>query len=135
MAIVSAPSCGRGIGQISARWSVAGRYLKLGVEHILLGIDHLLFVLALLIITHGIWLLIMTVTAHHSLGGEVEGSNTSTIRRVTPSCPHNFRTEDTHDSHNENTNGRLPKGLLAGMIIDVRLQGRCLWHRDWGLAP
>ena len=29
----------------------------------------------------------------------------------------------------------LPKGLLAGMIIDVRLQGRCLWHRDWGLAP
>ena len=34
-------------------WSVAGLYLKLGVEHILLGIDHLLFVLALLIITRG----------------------------------------------------------------------------------
>jgi len=32
-------------------WSVAGVYLKLGVEHILLGIDHLLFVLALLILT------------------------------------------------------------------------------------
>jgi hydrogenase/urease accessory protein HupE len=44
-------------------WSVAGLYLKLGVEHILLGIDHLLFVLALLIITRGRWRLIKTVTA------------------------------------------------------------------------
>jgi hydrogenase/urease accessory protein HupE len=44
-------------------WSVAGLYLKLGVEHILLGIDHLLFVLALLIITRGTWLLVKTVTA------------------------------------------------------------------------
>ena len=44
-------------------WSVAGLYLKLGVEHILLGVDHLLFVLALLIITRGGWLLIKTVTA------------------------------------------------------------------------
>lgn len=44
-------------------WSVAALYLKLGVEHILLGIDHLLFVLALLIITRGRWLLIKTVTA------------------------------------------------------------------------
>lgn len=51
-------------------WSVAGLYLKLGVEHILLGVDHLLFVLALLIITRGTWLLIKTVTAFtlaHSL--------------------------------------------------------------------
>ena len=44
-------------------WSVAGLYLKLGVEHILLGIDHLLFVLALLIVTRGAWLLVKTVTA------------------------------------------------------------------------
>jgi hypothetical protein len=44
-------------------WSVAGLYLKLGVEHILLGIDHLLFVLALVIITRGTWLLVKTVTA------------------------------------------------------------------------
>ena len=29
-------------------WTVAGTYLGLGVEHILLGVDHLLFVLALL---------------------------------------------------------------------------------------
>jgi hypothetical protein len=34
-------------------WSVAGGYLKLGVGHILLGIDRLLFVLALLLVTQG----------------------------------------------------------------------------------
>jgi hydrogenase/urease accessory protein HupE len=44
-------------------WSVAGVYLKLGVGHILFGIDHLLFVLALLIITRGGWKLVKTVTA------------------------------------------------------------------------
>lgn len=44
-------------------WSVAGLYLKLGIEHILLGIDHLLFVLALLIVARETWLLIKTVTA------------------------------------------------------------------------
>jgi hydrogenase/urease accessory protein HupE len=44
-------------------WSVAGAYFKLGVEHILLGIDHLLFVLALLLVTHGRWKLVKTVTA------------------------------------------------------------------------
>lgn len=42
---------------------VAGLYLKLGVEHILLGIDHLLFVLALLIITQGTWRLVKPITA------------------------------------------------------------------------
>jgi hydrogenase/urease accessory protein HupE len=50
--------------------TVAGVYLKLGVEHILLGIDHLLFVLALLILTGSGWKLIKTVTAFtvaHSL--------------------------------------------------------------------
>jgi hydrogenase/urease accessory protein HupE len=41
----------------------AGVYLKLGIEHILTGIDHLLFVLALLIITRGGWKLVKTVTA------------------------------------------------------------------------
>jgi hydrogenase/urease accessory protein HupE len=51
-------------------WSVAGVYVKLGVEHILTGIDHLLFILALLIITRGGWRLLKTVTAFtisHSL--------------------------------------------------------------------
>ena len=42
---------------------VAGVYFTLGVEHILLGIDHLLFVLALLIITQGAWRLVKTITA------------------------------------------------------------------------
>ena len=38
-------------------------YLELGVEHILTGVDHLLFVLALIIITRGGWKLVKTVTA------------------------------------------------------------------------
>jgi hypothetical protein len=49
---------------------VARTYIILGVEHILTGIDHLLFVLALLIITGGGWRLVKTVTAFtisHSL--------------------------------------------------------------------
>jgi hydrogenase/urease accessory protein HupE len=44
-------------------WGVAGTYLGLGVEHILTGIDHLLFVLALLLLTAGTWRLVKTVTA------------------------------------------------------------------------
>ena len=44
-------------------WEVAGQYSKLGVEHILLGIDHLLFVLALLMITRGTMRLVKTITA------------------------------------------------------------------------
>jgi len=49
---------------------VARTYTVLGVEHILSGIDHLLFVLALIIITCGGWKLVKTVTAFtvsHSL--------------------------------------------------------------------
>jgi len=42
---------------------VARTYLVIGVEHILGGVDHLLFVLALLIITRGGWKLVKTVTA------------------------------------------------------------------------
>jgi hypothetical protein len=38
-------------------------YLVLGVEHILTGIDHLLFVLALILITRGGWKVVKTVTA------------------------------------------------------------------------
>ena len=44
-------------------WSVAAVYFRLGVEHILLGFDHLLFVLSLLLITNGVWRLIKTVSA------------------------------------------------------------------------
>jgi hydrogenase/urease accessory protein HupE len=42
---------------------VARTYSVLGVEHILSGIDHLLFVLALILITRGGWTLVKTVTA------------------------------------------------------------------------
>lgn len=42
---------------------VARTYTALGIEHILTGIDHLLFVLALIIITGGGWKLVKTVTA------------------------------------------------------------------------
>jgi hydrogenase/urease accessory protein HupE len=45
------------------RFSVASVYLRLGVEHILTGVDHLLFILALIIITRGGWKLVKTVTA------------------------------------------------------------------------
>ena len=44
-------------------WSVAGMYIGLGVEHILAGVDHLVFVLALLLLTTGNWQLVKTVTA------------------------------------------------------------------------
>jgi hydrogenase/urease accessory protein HupE len=47
----------------TSRLAVAGVYTSLGVEHILTGIDHLLFVLALIIITRGGWKLVKTVTA------------------------------------------------------------------------
>jgi hydrogenase/urease accessory protein HupE len=42
---------------------VARTYVVLGIEHILTGVDHLLFVLALLLITRGGWRLVKTVTA------------------------------------------------------------------------
>jgi hypothetical protein len=58
------------VSEAASGWQVAGMYLGLGVEHILLGIDHLLFVLALLFLV-GDWpRLIGTVTAFtlaHSL--------------------------------------------------------------------
>lgn len=49
---------------------VARTFTVLGIEHILAGVDHLLFVLALLILTRGGWRLVKTVTAFtvsHSL--------------------------------------------------------------------
>ena len=44
-------------------WSVAGVYLKLGVDHILFGADHVLFVLGLLLIVKNRWMLLKTITA------------------------------------------------------------------------
>ncbi|MCC6198322.1 MAG: HupE/UreJ family protein [Burkholderiales bacterium] len=51
-------------------FEVARSYTRLGIEHILLGVDHLLFVLALLILVKGAARLIATITAFtlaHSL--------------------------------------------------------------------
>jgi hydrogenase/urease accessory protein HupE len=42
---------------------VAGAYLRLGIEHIWSGIDHLLFILALMILVKGTRRLVATVTA------------------------------------------------------------------------
>jgi hydrogenase/urease accessory protein HupE len=51
-------------------WALAGTYLRLGVEHILTGLDHLLFVLALTLLSASLPALVKTVTAFtaaHSL--------------------------------------------------------------------
>jgi len=47
----------------SSRLEIADTYMKLGVLHIVTGVDHLLFILALIIITSGGWKLVKTVTA------------------------------------------------------------------------
>ena len=51
------------IPRTSSRMETADAYMKLGVLHILTGVDHLLFILALIIITNGGWKLVKTVTA------------------------------------------------------------------------
>jgi hydrogenase/urease accessory protein HupE len=50
--------------------AVAGAYFKLGIEHILFGVDHLLFILGLLFIVNDRWMLVKTISAFtvaHSL--------------------------------------------------------------------
>ena len=44
-------------------WQVAGTYITLGIEHILMGFDHLLFVVGLMIIVRSTGSLIKTITA------------------------------------------------------------------------
>ena len=44
-------------------WTVAVSYWKIGTIHILEGFDHLLFVLALILIVPGWWMLVKTITA------------------------------------------------------------------------
>lgn len=46
-----------------SRWRMAATYLRLGTDHILTGIDHLLFVLGLLLIVGNGWTLFKTITA------------------------------------------------------------------------
>jgi hydrogenase/urease accessory protein HupE len=47
----------------SGAWEVATTYLRLGIEHILFGFDHLLFVLALVILVRDWRRVVLTVTA------------------------------------------------------------------------
>jgi hypothetical protein len=50
--------------------AAAGTYLRLGIQHILMGVDHLLFVLGLLLIVRDRWTLLKTISAFtvaHSL--------------------------------------------------------------------
>lgn len=47
----------------ASKGAVSWSYLKMGVEHIFGGIDHLLFVLALVIIVPNRWMLFKTITA------------------------------------------------------------------------
>lgn len=42
---------------------VAATYLGLGFEHILLGVDHLVFILALMLLIRDRWMLVKTITA------------------------------------------------------------------------
>jgi hypothetical protein len=47
----------------ATKWTVAWSYWKIGTIHILEGQDHLLFVLALLLIVPNLWMLFKTITA------------------------------------------------------------------------
>lgn len=48
---------------VPSTWHVVGQYFALGVEHILIGFDHLLFVTGLLLLASGWRQLLVTVTA------------------------------------------------------------------------
>ncbi|HEX4507957.1 MAG TPA: HupE/UreJ family protein [Alphaproteobacteria bacterium] len=51
------------IGGGGGGWVRAWTYLKLGLEHIATGVDHLLFVLGLLLIVRDRWMLLKTISA------------------------------------------------------------------------
>jgi hypothetical protein len=58
------------IPAVASKGEVAWSYWRMGATHILEGVDHLLFLLALLLIVSGFWKLLQTVTAFtlaHSL--------------------------------------------------------------------
>jgi len=48
---------------VPSSWKVVTTYTAVGVEHILLGVDHLLFVLGLVLLVDRRWMLLKTVTA------------------------------------------------------------------------
>lgn len=47
----------------AGQWEVAEAYTGIGIQHIMLGIDHLLFVLGLMFVVGGGWALVKTITA------------------------------------------------------------------------
>ncbi|HEY5707091.1 MAG TPA: HupE/UreJ family protein [Terrimicrobiaceae bacterium] len=51
------------IGSRESGFHAAATYFRLGIEHILTGVDHLLFVLGLLLIVRNRWMLLKTITA------------------------------------------------------------------------
>jgi hypothetical protein len=51
------------VAERATKRAVAWSCVTMGVEHILGGIDHLLFVLALVIIVPNLWMLFKTITA------------------------------------------------------------------------
>ena len=51
------------ISRAPSRWQVIKTYFSLGVSHISFGIDHLLFVLALILLISGSWRLVKAITA------------------------------------------------------------------------
>jgi len=48
---------------VQTGWNVAQTYFRLGVDHILSGFDHLLFVFALILLINDKWMLLKTITA------------------------------------------------------------------------
>jgi hypothetical protein len=51
------------VPESATKWTVAASYWKIGTIHILEGYDHLLFVLALLLIIPNLWMLFKTITS------------------------------------------------------------------------
>jgi hydrogenase/urease accessory protein HupE len=51
------------IAASQTQWEAMGTYIVEGIRHILLGVDHLLFVLGLLLIVKDRWMLLKTVSA------------------------------------------------------------------------
>ena len=51
------------LGAYTSGWQRSRAYLRLGGEHILLGVDHLLFVLGLLLIVRDRWMLVKTISS------------------------------------------------------------------------
>src|SRR5262249_12911853 len=50
-------------GGVQGRWAVISTFVKSGIEHIMIGPDHLLFLLGLLLLGGSVWRLATIVTA------------------------------------------------------------------------